>query len=189
MSAEETVQLFLDSLDGRPGARDRLLERLRPRLLLWSTGRLSHRLRGRVEPEDVVQEILVRVNGSLGAFQGREFAAFRGWLFTLAHNTIRDLAKYHGAQKRQPVELRSDTQTSPSQGAMRHEELERMKTAIAALRPAERDVVCLRVFEDLSHAEVATRMGRTEGAVRILYCRALKSLRRWAEGGAPEGAA
>ena len=55
MGVEETVQLFLATLDGRDGARDRLLERLRPRLVLWASAQLSPKLRGKLEPDDIAQ--------------------------------------------------------------------------------------------------------------------------------------
>lgn len=177
VTAEETVQLFLATLDRDEGALNRLLERLRPRLVLWCAARMSPKLKQHLDPEDLAQDVLVRVNGSIGSFQGRDYPAFRGWLFTLAANAIRDQAKYHGAKKRQRPEPRSVSQTTPSEGASRSEELLRMKDAIGRLRPDHQEVIRLRCFEELPHVEVAERMQRTETAVRILYCRALKSLR------------
>ena len=117
------------------------------------------------------------MNGSIEGFDGREYGAFRGWLFTVAGNAIRDAAKYYKAKKRQTPEARSPSQTSPSERAARSEALDRMKTAIGELRTDDQEVIRLRCFEELPHAEVAERMGRTETAVRILYCRALKNLR------------
>lgn len=181
-AAEDTVQLFLATLDHRDGALNRLLERLRPRLVLWCAARMSLKLKQQLDPEDLAQDVLVRVNGSIETFEGREYRAFRGWLFKLAGNAIRDQAKYFGAKKRQRPDPRSISQTSPSQRAARSEELDRMKEAIGLLRPDHQEVIRLRCFEDLSHAEVAERMGRTETAVRILYHRALKSLRQAVDG-------
>ncbi len=196
-STEDTVQLFLAALDARGGAGgggdaligsglpdgagdeplNRLLERLRPRLVLWCASRMSPKLKQKVEPDDMAQDVMVRVNGSIGTFEGRDYPAFRGWLFTLAANAIRDAVKHHDAKKRQRPDPRSFSQTSPSERASRTEELARMRDAIGQLRPDDQEVIRLRCFEELAHAEVAERMGRTETAVRILYCRALKNLR------------
>ena len=113
-SGEDTLQLFLATLDREPGALNRLLEQLRPRLVLWCAARMSPKLKLKLDPEDLAQDVMIRVNGSIGTFEGRDLAAFYGWLFTLAGNTIRDAAKHYNAVKRQRPEPRSVSQTTPS---------------------------------------------------------------------------
>jgi RNA polymerase sigma-70 factor (ECF subfamily) len=60
---------------------------------------------------------------------------------------------------------------------MREEALERMRDALTELSEDHAEVIRLRSLEGLSVAEVGERMERSENAVRILYCRALKALR------------
>ena len=67
--------------------------------------------------------------------------------------------------------------TAPAQVLDCKLEAERVRNALLELAPAQRDVLVLRFFEELGHAEVARRLGRTEQAVRALQYRALRQLR------------
>ncbi|MHC4470684.1 MAG: sigma-70 family RNA polymerase sigma factor [Planctomycetota bacterium] len=177
MTDRDTRSLLDSAMDGSRNARGALMERLRPRLVLWVSARLSPDLRSKVEPEDVAQEVLLSVHKGLDAFQDAGDRAFFGWLFRVAENRIRDLADYFGAQKRQPVQQFSFSETTPSTVVSRSEELERVRRAIAALPDDYREVIRLRRLEELEVPEVAERMARSANAVRILYCRALRALR------------
>jgi RNA polymerase sigma-70 factor (ECF subfamily) len=74
--------------------------------------------------------------------------------------------------------------SSPSQQAMRHEKEVVLADLLARLPDDYREVIVLRNLEGLSHEEVARRMGRNVGAVRMLWTRALARLRQeldWTE--------
>ena len=176
VSLAQTTQLLQAALDGEDEARGALLERLRPRIVLWAATRMSPALRAKVEPEDVAQEVLVAVHKSLDGFDHRNEKAFFGWVFRIAENRIRDLVDHFGAVKRQPPEPRAFSQTSPSMAARRQEQVERIREAVEALAPDYREVIRLRRFQELDCAQVAEVMERSENAVRVLYCRALKAL-------------
>jgi RNA polymerase sigma-70 factor (ECF subfamily) len=68
--------------------------------------------------------------------------------------------------------------TSPSEGAVRHEWERKLADALGRLPDDYREVILLRNVEGLSHDRVAQRMGRSVGAVRMLWVRALASLRQ-----------
>lgn len=177
MDLEQTQRLIAKALDGGEGERGALMEHLRPRLVLWAASRLSPALRAKIEPEDVAQETLMAVHRALDRFRGNDERAFLAWLFQIAENRIRDLVDHFGAQKRQPAFRPSMTQTSPSTAAVRSEEVERVQRALSGLSDPHREVLRLRRFEHRETREVAELMGRSENAVRVLYCRALKALR------------
>ncbi len=174
-----TRDLVVEAVGGDIRARGKLLERLRPRLTLWAAARLSPKLREYVDAEDVVQEVLLAVHEGFEGFRDRGEKAFFGWLFTLAENRIRDLADYAGARKRQagPV-MMTISETTPATAAIRSETLDRLRAAVARLPEDYRQVLLLRRFEERETTEVALLMGRSENAVRILYCRAIKELRQ-----------
>jgi len=172
-----TYHQLLEAMGGDEEARGRLLERLRPRLVLWASSRMSERLRSRTTAEDVAQEILLAVHRSLPQFQGGDERAFRAWLFTIAENRIRDLANAANALKRRTPEPRRHDQTSPSGVVMRAEMAERLRAALERLPPDYREVIRLRRFEELETAAVAEAMNRSPTAVRVLYCRAIRALR------------
>jgi RNA polymerase sigma-70 factor (ECF subfamily) len=176
---EGTRLLLRRALDGEESARCDLLDRLRPRLVLWITARLSAEMRAKIEAEDVAQEVLLAVHRGLDAFEMRDGPAFYAWLFRLAENRIRDQVDYFGARKRQPEPppLHA-SRTSPSGAAIRSERLDLVREALARLSEDHRRVIQLRRLEEKPVEAVAEEMGRTPTAVRVLYCRALKALRR-----------
>jgi len=163
--------------EGDAAAREALLERLRPRIVLWASARLGPELRVEADPEDIAQEVLVAVHKRLDEFRGDDRRAFLGWIFTVAENRIRDLADRAGAQKRQRAELPRREQTSPSQAAARAELARSLAEAVARLDEPHREVIRMRRFEEMEVSEIARRLDRSENAVRILYCRAIAALR------------
>jgi RNA polymerase sigma-70 factor (ECF subfamily) len=174
----DTLRLLREALGGEPASRELLLERLRPRIVLWCASRMSAALRARVEPEDAAQEVLVAVLRDFDRFRGDGPPSFFAWLWTVAEHRLTDLANYHAAEKRQPVADRlKGTQTSPSQAAARSEMIERLHRAIAQLPDDHRAALRLVKLEERPIVEAASVLGRSENAVRILYCRALQRLR------------
>jgi RNA polymerase sigma-70 factor (ECF subfamily) len=174
---EQTRRILVAALQGDAEARGALLERLRPRIVLWVGTRLSDQLKAKVEAEDVAQDILVAIHEGLGGFEGDDDRAFLSWLFRVAENRIRDLVDHFGALKRQLPAPLAFTQTSPSSHAARKELTARMRDALARLSEPHRRVIQLRRFEELEIPAVAAAMGRTESAVRTLYCRAVQALK------------
>jgi len=185
VEAESTDAVLGKALEGDPASRGLLLERLRPRLVLWASARLSPDLRARTDPEDLAQDILLAVHRDLASFRGGPGAPFGAWLFRIAENRIRDAADYHGAAKGRAGPLPWEPPTSPSAAALRSEAVARLRDAVGRLPEDYRRVVQLRRLEERPDAEVAALLNRTENAVRILYCRALKSLRAELRGTEP----
>jgi RNA polymerase sigma-70 factor (ECF subfamily) len=67
--------------------------------------------------------------------------------------------------------------TSPSNAAIRAELLLQVQEAMNSLDPADREVVALRHFENLTRAETAVVLGISEEAGAKRYIRALKKLK------------
>lgn len=183
MGLDDTQGFLAGALAGSEEARGELLERLRPRLVLWAAARLSASLRSKVEPEDVAQDILLAVHRDFGSFEGTDPKSFYRWFFTVAENRIRDLASHFGALKRKLPPPLSFSQTSPSTAAARTEEVARLMRAIQSLPDSHRDAITLIRIEERSVEDAASILGKSENAVRILYCRALKELRAALGGG------
>ena len=173
----ETGRLIREMLEGNRTAREALLGQLQPRLTLWAASRLSDAMRARLEPGDAAQEIMLTVHRDLDRFEGSEPKAFTRWLFTVAENKLTDLARYEGAKKRQPRELREETQTSPSVRAARQDALDRMVGRLAKLSVEDRGVIRMRYLEELSYEEVAAALQVSVGTARVRVCRALQALR------------
>ena len=74
------------------------------------------------------------------------------------------------------------TATTPSAAAARRERAVLLADALESLRADYREVVILRNLEGLKFSEVATRMGRSSGAIRMLWARAIEQLSAALEG-------
>lgn len=159
-------------------ALDRLYELYADRLYRY----VWYRVRDADLAEDLAAEIFVQVIQSVPAFRisARDTVAiFSGWLFRIAHNYL-----YHFYRRRE----REETVTLPAERPAETMDLTRLvedqereealHAAIASLPEAQHEVLILRFWERMSHAEVGKVMGRSEGAVKVLQHRALAALRR-----------
>jgi RNA polymerase sigma-70 factor (ECF subfamily) len=181
---------------GDARALDLLLERYRDYVRLLVRCRISGRLQARVDGSDLIQETLLRAAAHIGQFQGASEQEWCAWLARIAeHEVIHQRRHHEGAAKRavgreqrlapeagaSGVSLLGQwfakVQTSPSLAAMRKERTLLLAEALARLPDDYREVLILRHLEGLEFTDVAQRMNRTPGAARVLWTRALKSLR------------
>ena len=181
-------------MDRDAETRDWALEKHREYLLLLARLHLSPRLRGKLDPSDVVQQTMLRAHERRDQFRGRDDIELAAWLRRVLQNTMADALREFGAAKRDvaieqsleaaihdssvrlEVFLRPDL-SSPSVHAVRHEELVRLADALAQLPDDQRVAVELHHLHDLSVSEVAEQIGRTEAAAAGLLRRGLKRLR------------
>lgn len=138
------------------------------------------RARGSREPEDLTSEVFLSLFRSLGAFAGDE-AAFRGYLFTIAHRRLVD--EFRASSRRPYFQLWTDDGDDRYTGSAEDEVVSAsVETEIIALldelSPDQREVLTLRLIADLPIEQVAAIVGKTPGAVKALQHRALAALRR-----------
>jgi RNA polymerase sigma-70 factor (ECF subfamily) len=160
---------------------------------------LDARLRGKLDPADLVQQVMIRAVPALGGLRGREPPVIAAWLRRILARTLADTLRHYEADKRAVEMERSLTadldrsasglegwlaadQTSPSAGAARNEELFRLAEALAALPEPQREVVVLKHLQSKSLAEIAEATGKTIPAVVGLLRRGLEGLRERMQG-------
>ena len=164
-------------------------------LRLLAGVQLDARLRGKLDPSDVVQETLARAHEKGEQFRGRTEAERAAWLRQiLANQLAAAVRRYLDAGKRDARRERSLSvavedssarleallaadQPSPSQQAVRHEELRRLAEALARLPEDQRQAVELHHLHGLPVEEVARTLGRSQAAAGGLLRRGLKRLR------------
>lgn len=147
-------------------------------------GHVAGYLRGKGarEVDDLVSETFLSVARDIHRFTGGE-AAFRSWVFTIAHRRLLDAWRAQGrsvpvadgeaAQEMAEREWLGDTETE----AMTAMSMIEVNVLIKHLSKQQRDVLLLRVVGDLSVAETAKVLDTSEGAVRALQSRAIRELR------------
>ena len=182
---------------GEPGSvpPEGWLVRFRPWLGLIARMEVESRFQGKFDASDVVQQTLMEAWQAAPQFRGKTEAERIAWLRKiLAHVLAHEVRRYQGTQKRNlrrefSIEKSMDQSSrqldavlasalaTPSQQVAKQEQ-EVMLAAVIDKLPAEyREVIILRNLEGLSHSEVAERMGRSPGAIRMLWVRALQELR------------
>lgn len=141
--------------------------------------RMSPQLRRKVEIADIVQETLARALESIGAFRWEGEDSFGRWLNGIARNTILKAARTHSIPLEPGGEWDvADSRPSAGRAQRREERFDRLEAALEALTPDQREVVRLARIQGRTAREIASLTGRTEGAVKQLMLRALRSLRR-----------
>jgi RNA polymerase sigma-70 factor (ECF subfamily) len=170
------------------------LERYRDYLRLLARLQLDPRLRGKVDPSDIVQETLLKAHLALAQFRGQSDAEMAGWLRTILANVLTDALRRFQAEARDVAQERSlqqaveesssriqawlvAEQPSPEEQVIRQEQLLQLAEALAELPPDQQQAVELRHLKGLSVAEVARQMSRSKEAVAKLLLRGVARLR------------
>jgi RNA polymerase sigma-70 factor (ECF subfamily) len=195
--SDPTSDLIRRCRTGDEAARAELFGRYRNYLDALARAQLGRHLRAKCDASDLVQQTLLEAHRDFAGFQGEHEGELLAWLRRiLAHNLFNETRRYAARQRDAAREVSMDQvragveqsslalgrglaagTPSPSQDAARRESAVQLADALARLPEDYQTVLLLRVFEELPAAEVAERMGRTAGAVRMLQMRALEALR------------
>jgi RNA polymerase sigma-70 factor (ECF subfamily) len=182
MSTADTRFLFEQARRGAPGDQDAFYERCARKLLPLIRLRLGRTLRREMESRDILQSVLCKSFQRIG--QVDDPAAVIGWMARIAENEIRDQADYHQRQKRDAA-LRAPLEDAaavpaPVRQALSQviltEQARALEAALDALPEAQRELIVLRKYEELTFPEIARRLGKTEDACRVAFSRAMAAL-------------
>jgi RNA polymerase sigma-70 factor (ECF subfamily) len=172
-----------------------LLDRYREYLNLLARLQLDPRLRGKLDPSDIVQETLLKAHEKGGQYRGQSEGEELAWLRQILVSQLgAAVRRFLQADKRSlgmevPLQgfleqssarleaLLAADQSSPSQRAMRQEDLLLLADALARLPEEQRAAVELHHLHGLSVVNIAGELKRSESAVGGLLRRGLKKLR------------
>jgi RNA polymerase sigma-70 factor (ECF subfamily) len=189
----ETCGLLAQIAQGDRQALDRLLQRFRPRLHAFIAARLDPRVRSRLDPSDVVQEVQLEVAQRMDDFLNRGPMPFHLWVRKTAYERLLKVQRDHRRARRRSVDREvalPDRSSlflakpllaggpSPSQQLAAQEFADRVSRAVAELAEADREVLLMRHMEELNYAEIACLLEIETDAARKRYGRALLRLRK-----------
>ncbi|HEX4610864.1 MAG TPA: sigma-70 family RNA polymerase sigma factor [Urbifossiella sp.] len=181
-----------DPLWCEPAALAAFLEERRPALLAFITQRLGPVLRGKLDPQDVAQEVAVKALREAARLDPAPRDPF-AWLCHLAEQCVVDGHRHFAAEKRDAgrevpgnvpageasrdlIALLAASLTTPSQAVIRNERQRRLQNALASLPGEHREALRLRYVEGLPTKEVARRLNKTDVATRVLLTRLVQRL-------------
>jgi RNA polymerase sigma-70 factor (ECF subfamily) len=193
----ETTRLIEQAVRGDQRALGKLVGRHRERLRRMVALRLDHRLQGRVDPSDIIQEACLDAARRLPEYQKNPTMPFFLWLRLLAGQRLvdehrkhlgaaardagREISLYRGALPQTSSAALAahllGRLTTPSQAAIRAERKIRLQQALNSMESIDREILALRHFEELSNGEAAAVLGLDRSAASKRYARALIRLK------------
>ena len=135
-------------------------------------------VRNHAEADDLCQEIFVRVFVKAGSFRGE--SSFRTWLFQIAINQCRNHFRSRSRERLEDVEVESLplADRAASEAAEAAQQARRLRAAVDALPPRQRDTLELRFDQDCTFAEIAAVMSCPVGTAKANSHHAIGSRRK-----------
>jgi RNA polymerase sigma-70 factor (ECF subfamily) len=146
-----------------------------------------YELRDHHEAEDATERTFLAALGSVGRFEerarpadGEAASTFRVWLFQIARNAVAERRRNLRRHPQAPIEAAANVADplDVERAAVRNDEVGAAARALARLPGDRRRALVLRFVDEMSTREIAGILGRSEGAVRVLIHRALRTLAR-----------
>ncbi len=132
--------------------------------------------------EDITAQVFLRLIEKVGIYRigpRDNVAIFSAWLYRLAHNKMVDVLRSHKRSQESPLEHAAHVVSGDTMESVdAHLDFQRVLQSLRTLNEQQREVIELRFVEELSIAETALIMQKSEGAVKALQHRALETLRR-----------
>ena len=143
------------------------------------------------EAEDVTERTFLAALTNLGRFEerarpadGEGASTFRVWLFQIARNAVANERRARRRHPQAPLEVAAlvADPLDIEAGAAARDDASAAWHAVGRLPADRRRALVLRFVEEMSTAEIAGILGKSEGAVRVLIHRALRSVARDLDG-------
>ncbi|MDX1965202.1 MAG: sigma-70 family RNA polymerase sigma factor [Pirellulales bacterium] len=196
MEEDNTEQLLIERVRSHePAAMSEYLMYKRLPLLAFIERRLGGALKRKLEPEDIFQEVSAEAMRSLESLDFSQKEPF-SWLCQLAERRIIDAhRRLISSQKRaagREVGIHGDAEssraglvnlliasmTTASQAVSRDEKQLRLLNAMAHLPEDQQTALRLRYVDGLPSKDIAERLGKSDGSVRVMLTRSLAKLQQ-----------
>lgn len=177
-SGPSDAELVAQVLVNKDKFRD-LVERYQHKLM-----RYIFRIGGREAGEDLLQEVFIAVYQNLASFDSS--LSFSAWIYRITHNAV--ISHYRKQKIRPEGHLHNESETVLAQvygdtdveaAADLKLDSERLRSALAKLKPVHRDALVLRYFEQLDYQEISDVLRIPMGSVAIYLHRGKQQLRKF----------
>ncbi len=175
MEEKDDDQALEDAVRGDPEAFSVLYERYVTRIYNY----IYYRTGSSYDAEDLTERVFLRALGHIRSYNNRGIP-FSAWLYRIAHNLVANWHRDNSRRKEVPLEDQKNLHQKadhPEISLVNSQDQEMLLKIIRRLPEDRQQLIILKFVEHLSNGEVATIMGRSEGAIKSLYHRTLQSLR------------
>jgi RNA polymerase sigma-70 factor (ECF subfamily) len=138
-------------------------------------GYLKRKLSDQTVAEDIFQEVFLKMTKSRRSF--KLDGHFAPWLFSIVRHCMTDAFR-RGARQKSILESVALASTSDLSESKNERDIHDVESILESLTVKDRTVLSLRYVEDLSFANVASRMGLSAANVRQIASRAIHKLRK-----------
>jgi RNA polymerase sigma-70 factor, ECF subfamily len=140
---------------------------------------IALRVRNETEAEDLTQQVFMKMLQSISSYKIKGLP-FSSWIYRIAHNQVVDFLRQQN--KKSTVDIEGiplpDMGEDPQHIMEQEVDIEQLKQATRKLTSAQQEVLSLRFASELSIAQCAEIMGKTEGAIKALQHSAVLALRK-----------
>ena len=172
---EESDTTLIARAKEEPKAFGALYERYVDRIYSY----ICYRVGSDQDAEDLTARTFYRALDHFPSYEDRG-APFSAWLYRIAHNLVANWHRDHSRRKMIALDdlvLRAPRRKGPAAKTEKVEQEDVLLQAVRRLAPDRQQLIVLKHVEGMTNAEIGEVMGRTEGAIKSLYHRALVALR------------
>jgi RNA polymerase sigma-70 factor, ECF subfamily len=174
--AEDDERRLVEAAQRDPSEFGALYERHFERVYAF----VVRRVRDRDVAEDLTADVFHKALSHLPRFEWRG-APFGAWLIRIAANSVADRSRRGEREVTDDDRLASEASIGDDVG--RFEDHATLFRYVDELPEIQRAVIVERFAHERSIRDVAAQLRKSEGAIKQLQWRALKTLRQWMEGG------
>ena len=138
---------------------------------------IYRRTRDKQLSEDITSTVFLKALQNVHRYDSRK-GSMVAWLYGIARNALTDhfRSNRHHANIDDMWDLSSgDDTTAAADGNMNTAQL---REAMSKLDPAKREIVLLRVWDDLSYQDIAAITGKSEASCKMTFSRVIAQLRK-----------
>lgn len=127
--------------------------------------------------EDLVSKTFMKALEKIKNYD-EKIGTFSSWLYSIARNTVID----HYRTNKNTTDIEDVWDLSAEQDIEADmdakENLVKVKTHLAKLSPEQRDIVIMRVWQEMSYAEIAEVLGKSEDSCKMMFSRTIAKLKK-----------
>ena len=134
------------------------------------------------DAEDLTQQVFLRAWQAIGRYK-KTSSPFLTWLMRISHNLVIDFYRSKKDKTYLDFEIASsDSHSNPERVVEMEFDQQQLRRAILRLSADQQQVILMSFIEGFSYSEIASTLGKSEGAIRVIQHRALKKMRNILEG-------
>lgn len=185
--SEDTLRLLDRAGQGDKQAVDRLLRKHRSDLRSFVERYMDPRVRGRIDPSDIVQEAQLAIAHRLSDFLARRPMSFDLWMRKTTRERLHNAHRDHRAKRRDVnreamlpdqssialAECLIASDPSPSKIVEARERASKIAAAVADMPETDREILLMRLLDKMPYDEIATLWDVTVAAARQRFVRAM----------------